>query len=204
MRHVRTPLLRLTRHRIACARGVAGALAGVVLVACADRQPTAPSAASRLTPEAPLSAERSGRPTRLDVPDLANVFVLDAGVACPFAVAGEPVVNRLVTQTFPADANGDVLQLTTGTLVQRLTNVSTGKSIIVNISGPGRLTLHADGSATLVAVGTWLIADVVPVSGPPTLFTNSGRTVLEIPAGGGPGVVTSRVGNRQDICAALS
>ena len=36
-----------------------------------------------------------------------------------------------------------------------LTNVLTGESIIVNISGPGNFTLYQDGSATLVGTGLW-------------------------------------------------
>jgi hypothetical protein len=40
------------------------------------------------------------------------------------------------TTTFPAQANGDVVVLITGRLVEQVTNVNTGKSITINISGP--------------------------------------------------------------------
>jgi hypothetical protein len=168
-------------------------LAAALLAAC-DSTPSTPTALDS-KPKSPAFA--TGKPTRSPVPDLAQEFVIPAGSACSFELAGDPVVNRLVTTTFPPDENGDIVQLTTGTVVERFTNVATGKSIIINISGPGRLTFHPDGSVTLEAWGTWFI-----VAEGPRAFINAGRVVLNITESGP--VTVSQSGHEEDICAALS
>src|SRR5437667_12675135 len=87
-------------------------------------------------------ASASGRPTRLPVPNAYNTFDFAAGLACSFELSFTPVVNNEVFTTFPAQANGDVVQQITGYLLERLTNVGTGKSITVNISGPETYVFH--------------------------------------------------------------
>ncbi len=93
------------------------------------------------------------------------------------------------------------MQLATGAFVLRLTNTSTGKSITVNISGPGRFTIHPDGSATLEASGRWFFA--VLENAPFSAFISSGHAVLSI---GTDGTVTlvSHSGRVEDVCALLS
>jgi hypothetical protein len=44
-----------------------------------------------------------------------------------------------------------------GRLIERLTNVTTGTSIVVNISERGRFVLHANGSITWDANGRWFL-----------------------------------------------
>jgi hypothetical protein len=98
---------------------------------------------------APFSlASARGEPTRVPLPDSFSTLELGAGKACGFELTGEPVVNHEFATTFPADANGDVRQLFNGRLIERLTNVDTGTSIVVDISERGRFVLHADGSIT--------------------------------------------------------
>lgn len=181
----------------------------LLMTACADRAPTAPATAPANAPSlargVPSAVDGGNKPTVFDVPDAALTFALPAGVACSFAVRGDVVENHLVTKRFPADKHGDVLELTTGLAVARYTNLATGQSIVVNISGPGQLTLHADGSATLVAVGRWthVLPDGADVVGGLTFFLTSGRVVVEISAGG-VGEVVSQEGRVEDLCAALS
>ena len=181
------------------------ALASGTLAACADRGPTAPSRAPSLIGTLSTAARQTGKPTREGIPDLAYEFTLDAGLACSFAVAAEPVVNRQVIQTFPADRNGDVVQLTTGTLVERFTNVSTGKTVVVNITGPGKVTIHSDDSRTQEALGVWawFFPGGSTVPGGLTFFLSKGRIVTETSPSGEQTIV-SQVGQVEDLCAALS
>jgi sarcosine oxidase gamma subunit len=116
-------------------------------------------------------------------------------------LASEPVVNNQVLKTFPPEPNGDVVQLATGAFVARLTNTSTGKSITVNTSGPGRFTVHSDDSATLEAWGRWFFALIE--NAPVTVFISSGRAVLSI-APDGTVTLLSHSGRVEDVCALLS
>jgi hypothetical protein len=164
-----------------------------MLGACSDTTPTAP--ALQANPQ--MSA--IGKPTR--TPLLAGPFEVPPGVACNFGVlGGEPIINNQVLTTFPPEPNGDVVQLATGALVFTLTNTSTGKTITVNISGPGRITIHPDGSTTLEAQGRWFLGFV---EGPYTLFISSGRVVISFAPDGTPTLVSQR-GRVEDVCALLS
>jgi hypothetical protein len=192
------------RRTLAAALAI-GALTAATLTACADQLATAPVAGAsepQLMRNASASSSQSRGPTRIDVPDATQDFTIPAGVACSFAVRSEPLVNRLVTKRFPADASGDVLELTTGTLVVRYTNVPTGKSITLKVSGPGQFTIHPDGSQTLVAVGTWTTFGLA--DGQLVFWLTSGRVVVELPADGGLPVIVSQAGRAEDICTLLS
>ena len=172
---------------------VAGGLL-VMLGGCADTAPTAPALGAD-----PPRLSASGKPTR--TPLLAGPFEVPAGVACSFGVlGGEPIINNQVLKTFPPEPNGDIVQLATGALVFTLTNASTGKTITVNTSGPGRITIHPDGSTTLEAQGRWLLGFI---DGPFTLFISSGRVVVSFGPDGTPTLV-SQSGHVEDVCALLS
>jgi hypothetical protein len=149
-------------------------------------------------------ASASGMPTRAPLPDSVNTSDLAAGLACSFEVASHPLINNEFTTTFPAEANGDVVVLITGRLVERITNVSTGKSITVNISGPEIVVLHSDGSVTLTALGSsFLILFPTDITPGPAFLINSGRYVATFSAGGQE-TVLSQSGTQFDVCAALS
>ncbi|MGZ8471206.1 MAG: hypothetical protein ACXWZ7_17540 [Gemmatirosa sp.] len=176
----------------------------LLTAACADRAPTAPADAPSFARGVPPAAG-GNKPTQFDVPDASLTWAAPAGVVCSFAVSSEVLVNQLVTKRFPADKNGDILELTTGVAVARYTNLATRRSITVNISGPGQFTIHADGSATLVAVGRWthVFPEGVELAGGLTFFLTAGRVVMEISASG-VGELVSREGRVEDLCAALS
>jgi hypothetical protein len=163
----------------------------VILGGCSDTAPTAPLADAN-----PLPISESGKPIR--EPVFAEDFEIPAGLACSFAVGFEFLVNKEFAKTFPPQPNGDVVVLINGRLVERLTNVSTGKSITLNVSGPGRFTFHADGSATLEAWGR-----SSNFFGPGQAFLFSGRLVIEITPDG-IGTPVSLNGHEEDLCAALS
>jgi hypothetical protein len=93
------------------------------------------------------------------------------------------------------------VQLATGAFVFPLTNTSTGKTITVNTSGPGRYTIHPDGSTTLEAHGRWFLGLIE--NAPFAVFISSGRVVLNI-APDGTITLVSRSGHVEDVCALLS
>jgi hypothetical protein len=165
---------------------LASALA--LTLGCADQQqsPTAPALG-----DDPPRISASGKPTRSLVPFSPIEF--PAGVFCSFAVAIEFPVARYVAKTFPPDANGDVVVLQTGHVTARITNLSTGKSITYNISGPTRYTYHVDGSVT------------IELPGPQSLlgFNNYGRIVVEV-SPEGEFTFVKQTGHAVDVCAALA
>jgi hypothetical protein len=93
------------------------------------------------------------------------------------------------------------VQLATGNFVTRMTNTSTGKSITINISGPGRFIIHPDGSFTLEATGRWFLGLIE--NAPFTAFISSGRVVISF-APDGTGTLVSQSGPVEDVCALLS
>ena len=173
----------------------------VVLTGCSDTAPTAPAPGGNAAVPAPMViGQARGKPTRS--PLVAGPFEIPAGVVCSFGVfGGEPIVNNQVVKTFPPEPNGDVVQLATGAFVFPLTNTSTGKTITVNISGPGRFTIHPDGSTTLEAWGRWFFALIENAR--LSAFINSGRVVLSI-APDGTATLVSQSGHEEDVCALLS
>jgi hypothetical protein len=91
--------------------------------------------------------------------------------------------------------------LVTGTLKIEVTNLASGKTLALNISGPGKFS--ADGT-TLTGSGRWLLfgeAGELPDPGPGMLLTTG-----QITLGLGPTGITSieTHGTVQDICAALA
>jgi len=146
---------------------------------------------------------QGGKPTRSPVPP-GEPLEIPAGLICSFTVvASEALRSKLVVKTFPPKANGDIVQATNGRAFQRFTNVSTGKSITVNITGPGRFTIHADGSATLDAHGRWSFFFVDVTNAGTKAFINSGRIVIDF-APDGFATVVSQTGHEEDLCALLA
>jgi hypothetical protein len=158
----------------------------VILGGCSDTAPTAPALKAT-----PLRVSAIGKPTRSPVP--FETVELPAGTFCSFAVLVELPEHKVTAKTFPPEPNGDVVQLSTGHLVARYTNLSTGKSITYNISGPTRVTFHADGSVTLELPGPQGFIG----------FINWGQLVVEISPDGVLTII-KQTGHAEDICAALS
>jgi len=147
----------------------------------------------------------NGKPTRVLLTDLQQTFDIPAGGVCNFELAGTPIANNETITTFPPDANGDVREIITGTLKLQLTNVGTGNSTEVNVSGPGTIVLHPDGSASEDLRGNAVILFFPGANpaGPDTqLFT--GHTVISIDPAGNLTLVSTTDDHPLDICAALS
>ncbi len=172
-----------------------------LLTACDTTRPTAydPTVSAR-TPQSPVVA--MGKPIRSPLPDAPFSFA--AGAACTFPLIGTVVENKEVSNTFPPEPNGDVVTHIAGRLVMDITNGNTNKSIEVNISGPGTIVTHSDGSVTFTGLGNSLFF-FSPTSIPagPNTFLYSGKTVVFFTASGQETLV-SQSGNAQDVCAALS
>jgi len=147
----------------------------------------------------------NGKPTRVLITDLQQTFDIPAGLVCGFELAGTPVANNETTTTYPADANGDVRVLITGTLKLQLTNVDTGKSIVVNVSGPGTVVLHPDGSASEDLRGNDLVL-FFPGATPagPATYLFTGHTILSFDPAGNETLVSTTDNSPLDVCAALS
>ena len=92
--------------------------------------------------------------------------------------------------------------LITGVLKVEVTNLETGKTIALNISGPGKFS--ADGS-TLTGGGPWLLFGEAGELGPGSdagVTYIAGRTTLTF---GPAGIETiETLGHTEDICAALA
>jgi hypothetical protein len=162
------------------------------------------SAIALLVYPATLSAA-NGKPTRIAITNDQQSFDVPAGVACSFELAATPGSTNEYVKTYPADANGDVRELINGTLKEQLTNVDTGKSIIVNVSGPSTQIVHADGSADVTIEGSALVGFFAPFNpaGPAT-YIYTGHTVLSFDAVGHLTLVSTTDNEPFDVCAALS
>jgi hypothetical protein len=119
------------------------------------------------------------------------------GRFCPgFDVEIVTTANKEVAQIFSSGVT-----LVTGVLKVEVTNVSTGETLTLNISGPGKFS--ADGS-TISARGTWLLfGEAGQLPGPdPGMLLVSGHTTLNL---GPAGIASMSVrGTIVDICAALA
>jgi hypothetical protein len=135
---------------------------------------------------APVQA-LADKPVREFVPVDSDVI---AGF-CPFDVLVDPTQTNLYVMTF-TDRSGQVVKLiASGVLKVRLTNGTTGTSIVANISGPEQVRIDENG-VTDAAVGPWLIG--FPDEG--KLLLTTGRLVF------GEGSASLR-GTSTDVCALL-
>ena len=135
------------------------------------------------------SVAAADKPIREGLP--AEDFTIQG--SCAFDVDLQVLVNKEFITTF-----SDGRQLITGRLVVRLTNVATGKSIDLNISGPGFITPHADGSVTFELSGRSLVFL------PGLLELTSGPVVLEIDPAGNVVSYAKTSAAAVDLCAVLA
>jgi hypothetical protein len=112
---------------------------------------------------------------------------------CSFSVFRHVLENNSVLTTF---SNGN--QLTTGTFKERLTNVSTGKFIDVNASGPILAVFHEDGSSTEHLRGRQFVRP------PGELLITTGNVVVERDTTGAIVGFTQLSGTSQDVCELLA
>ena len=132
----------------------------------------------------------AAKPERVPVPP--QDFVISG--FCDFDVLVETLASKTYNTTF-FDRDGNVTRdLGTGHLVVRMTNVDTGRSIELNISGPGTFVNSAAG-LTVDTHGNWMLF----IDG--QLFTLSGHGVFFVDATSE--TIVSRRGHVTDLCPVL-
>lgn len=138
---------------------------------------------------APVAAADKPLKEPLPFPDATGQFCED------FPVLVHATENRGTAHVFSTGAVAF-----TGTLKVEVTNLDTGKTIALNISGPGKIS--ADGT-TLTGSGPWLFfgeAGFFGPGSPPELSTNSGRIAISLIDGS----FISRIGHSVDLCPVLA
>jgi hypothetical protein len=122
----------------------------------------------------------------------------EAGQTCEFAVKVETLRNTATVKTFP---DGHIV--ITGHLVQRLTNVTTGESRTLNVSGPLALWFNEDGSGRLIGRGPLIFFLFEGDVGGPGIVYTKGRVEGTFDENF---LLTSfsRSGSITDLCAALA
>jgi hypothetical protein len=118
-------------------------------------------------------AAAADKPLKEPLPPLEDA-VYPAGLICPFPLLEEVLVNRGKSITF-----SDGSQLVTGTLKERLTNLDTGESIVVNISGPGTFTVEGD-VLHVFGRGAWLLLAVEGEPGGPGALLIHGHIRFDV------------------------
>ena len=140
--------------------------------------------------------------TRTPLPSSGTVGLTNL---CGFDVRLDLVNNE--TQTSFFDNSGKLVkQVISGSSFGTFTNLSSGKTINVNFSGPAQFTFNPDGSITISADGPQ--GFVVPLLGlgvvPLTQFSvGSGNIVYSISPKTGITLV-SMLGSFQDVCPMLA
>ena len=152
----------------------------------------------------PVLAER---PT-IQYLDLPSGFSFTLPGVCSFDVFEELLGNKEKIATF-YDQNGEIaFQVLTGVNKWRFTNVDTGKSIVLNASGPGRFSVQPGSDIVLAELGGvsfWTFQPGTQPPGWPALALTKGRIVAELD----PTTFTimTLIGQQgstvQDLCAAL-
>ena len=116
----------------------------------------------------PVGAEP---PTQVTIP-IPEDFVRDD--LCAFPVEFHYLQWRRMATTHE-NGTGTLTTIENGVAKVRLTNLDSGESLDLNISGPGKLRVFPDGSFVFNGSGPWLFSDVPPGLGLPPLFWSSGR-----------------------------
>lgn len=131
-------------------------------------------------------------------------FTFPAGLVCPFQLTVETVASNPFMITF-VDRDGNFRwQLVAGRFILRLTNDGTGASIVINSTGPGKITLNPDGTLTIVGEGHWSLFTFPGDVPPSTVLLTSGRIELTVDPTTGRLVLVSLQGTSEDLCAALA
>jgi hypothetical protein len=147
----------------------------------------------------------AGRGPKWQPPGPGN-FTLPA-LFCGFKVRVAFPVNKEYTKVLKT-ADGSTTFLFTGAIETSFTNLQTGKTITENTPGPGKATIHSDGSITEVHTGRNGPFILAPADakrfGLPTVSVTAGKLAFSVSAP--PRVITSLSLHGHvlvDVCAAL-
>jgi hypothetical protein len=89
--------------------------------------------------------------------EIFGSFTQPAGIDCTFSIRFDVLAQHTHALVFPPDENGEFVVRFGGQLIERLTNLDNGKSIVLNESGPGESIVHPDGSITVIGYGPILL-----------------------------------------------
>lgn len=142
----------------------------------------------------------ANRPDREELPpagDFVDTF-------CGFPMLADFEQPHPGTVTLFYDQVGNLVRsfATFPGLQATLTNLETGESIAHDLSGPGVIEFHADGSTTLTATGPWGIWP--RIDGIRGRFITLGRVIEERDATGALVSRTLESGQLIDVCAELA
>jgi hypothetical protein len=149
----------------------------------------------------------AGRGPKWQPPGAAPPYTLPASF-CGFKVRVAFPVNKEYTKVLKT-ADRSMTFLFTGAVTVSYTNLQTGKSITVPENGPGKATIHFDGSITEVHTGRNGPFILTPADakrfGLPTVSVTAGRLAFSVSAP--PRVITSLSLHGHvlvNVCAALT
>jgi hypothetical protein len=118
-------------------------------------------------------------------------FTLAAGETCSFAVLIQPTAPDVLN--FFVFSDGEVFGA--GPFVGTATNLDTGKTVKINLSGSFSVVQHSDGTVTVTSNGSVLSTRF-------GLITH-GHVVIQLDANGN--VISSTTnGTQEDLCAELA
>lgn len=148
-------------------------------------------------------------PAAADIP--SGTELPGAGPFCSFPILIQDVRNnrRERTSTLP---DGSTVVRTTGKLIQRITNETTNKSIVIDVSGPTTDTTSPDGTAETFSGegGNLLIFGPGGQrnTGEPPVVVTHGKVRVTITINSTTGVGTARTfelhGKQDDVCKRLA
>lgn len=122
---------------------------------------------------------------------------------CSFPINVTFPVNDETMKTFYDSAGNPVRTLNDGRLVVTFTNMTTGKTVTENLSGPGQILYNVPaGSNTITFLGNSGVF-IQGASGPMLLLT-SGKVVVVAATLTSLGSLVSAVGRETNICSLLS
>jgi hypothetical protein len=129
---------------------------------------------------------------------------LDAGVVCPFETlwSADPN-NGFEIDHFDRDGNF-LWAWGGGNNVSHITNASNGKSVDLNTTGPGKITVGDDGSLTIDGTGHWLVGYGPGDSPSTSLIYYSGHIAFHVSPTGQVTLLSYVGAPPQDVCAMIA
>ena len=130
-------------------------------------------------------------------------FTIPAGFVCPFPVRWVANDSNLNVATYPVQPNGDQLTRETGHPSSTLTNLDTGRTLVINESFGQEQITHANGTVDLWIDGTVIGAAFPTDFGGPYLRLFTGHLHWQLDAESNL-LASSFDGAYTDLCAALA
>jgi hypothetical protein len=146
----------------------------------------------------PVAGARADQPTRT-VEDASRDFTTDACGGFPVRVQ---YAGHVTSLAFDANGTGTTRQFVGGAVVATLTNLATGASLRVNISGPLFFDTAPDGSIDSPGPGPWLFPFGNPITDEDGIWLLRGVNTLTVDADGTAS--WSFVGTSQNLCPDLA